>query len=54
MIRLKKEDQVIVFSNTKRMVDLLVERLDRHRFSATGLHGDMAQNKREKIISDFK
>ena len=54
MIRLTKDDQVIIFTNTKRMVDLLVERLDRHRFSATGLHGDMAQNKRERIISDFK
>ncbi|MEE2748081.1 MAG: helicase C-terminal domain-containing protein, partial [Candidatus Thermoplasmatota archaeon] len=54
MVRLTKEDQVIIFSNTKRMVDLLVERLDRHRFSATGLHGDMAQNKRERIISDFR
>ena len=54
MIRLTKEDQVLIFANTKRMVDLLVERLDRHRFSATGLHGDMAQNKRERIISDFR
>ena len=54
MIRLTKEDQVLIFTNTKRMVDLLVERLDRHRFSATGLHGDMAQNKRERIISDFR
>ncbi len=54
MIRLTKEDQVIIFSNTKRMVDLLVERLERHKFSATGLHGDMAQNKRERIISDFR
>jgi|TARA_B100001750_G_scaffold191503_1_gene161922 ATP-dependent RNA helicase DeaD len=54
MVRLSKEDQVIIFSNTKRMVDLLVERLDRHRFSATGLHGDMAQNKRERIITDFR
>lgn len=54
MVRLTKEDQVIIFTNTKRMVDLLVERLDRHRFSATGLHGDMAQNKRERIISDFR
>ena len=54
MVRLSKDDQVIIFSNTKRMVDLLVERLDRHRFSATGLHGDMAQNKRERIITDFR
>ena len=54
MVNLSKEDQVIIFSNTKRMVDLLVERLERHRFSATGLHGDMAQNKRERIINDFR
>ncbi|MEE2811943.1 MAG: DEAD/DEAH box helicase [Candidatus Thermoplasmatota archaeon] len=54
MVRISKEDQVLIFTNTKRMVDLLVERLDRHRFSATGLHGDMAQNKRERIITDFR
>ncbi|MEE2758989.1 MAG: DEAD/DEAH box helicase [Candidatus Thermoplasmatota archaeon] len=54
MVNLSKEDQVIIFSNTKRMVDVLVERLERHRFSATGLHGDMAQNKRERIINDFR
>ena len=54
MVNLEKDDQVIIFSNTKRMVDLLVQRLDRHKFSATGLHGDMAQNKRERIINDFR
>jgi len=54
MIHLSKEDQVLIFTNTKRMVDLLVERLERHRFTATGLHGDMAQNKRERIIEDFR
>ncbi len=54
LVGLSKEDQVIIFTNTKRMVDLLVDRLDRHRFSAVGLHGDMAQNKRERIISNFR
>ena len=28
IVNLTKEDQVIIFSNTKRMVDLLVQRLD--------------------------
>ena len=46
IVNLTKEDQVIIFSNTKRMVDLLVQRLDRHRFSATGLMETLAQNKR--------
>ncbi len=54
LLQMDTDDQMLVFCNTKRMVDLLVERLDRHRFSATGIHGDMAQNKRERIISDFR
>ncbi|MED5487045.1 MAG: DEAD/DEAH box helicase [Candidatus Thermoplasmatota archaeon] len=54
LAHLDSDDQVIIFTNTKRMVDLLVGRLDKHRFSATGLHGDMAQNKRERIITDFR
>ena len=54
LAHLGSDDQVIIFANTKRMVDLLVGRLDKHRFPATGLHGDMAQNKRERIINDFR
>jgi len=54
LLQMDADDQMLVFCNTKRMVDLLVERLDRHRFSATGIHGDMAQNKRERIIADFR
>ncbi|MCS5537373.1 MAG: DEAD/DEAH box helicase, partial [Candidatus Poseidoniaceae archaeon] len=48
------EGQTIVFCNTKRMVDMLVERLGKHSFTATGLHGDMPQNKRERIVNEFK
>ena len=48
------EGQSIIFCNTKRMVDMLVERLAKHRFTATGLHGDMPQNKREKVVNGFK
>ena len=51
---MEKEDQTIIFTNTKRMVDLLVQRLKKHRFSVDGLHGDMSQNQRERIISNFK
>ncbi len=47
-------DQTIIFANTKRMVDLLVERLKKHRFDVEGIHGDLSQNQREKIISNFK
>ena len=54
LVRMEKEDQTIIFTNTKRMVDLLVQRLKKHRFSVDGLHGDMSQNQRERIISNFK
>ena len=52
--RMSEEDQTIIFTNTKRMVDLLVQRLKKHRFEVDGIHGDLSQNQREKIISNFK
>jgi len=52
--RMNEGDQMLVFANTKRMVDILSERLGKFRIKAIGLHGDLAQNKREKIIGSFK
>jgi len=52
--RMNEEDQTIIFTNTKRMVDLLVQRLKKHRFDVEGIHGDLSQNQRDKIISNFK
>ena len=49
-----KESQILIFSNTKRMVDLIVERLAKFRFRSVGLHGDMPQGKREKILKSFR
>ena len=54
LARMSEEDQTIIFTNTKRMVDLLVQRLKKHRFDVEGIHGDMSQNQREKIISNFQ
>ena len=52
--RMNEEDQTIIFTNTKRMVDLLVQRLKKHRFDVDGIHGDLSQNQRDRIISNFK
>ena len=52
--RMDEGDQMLIFANTKRMVDILSERLGKFRIRAIGLHGDLAQNKREKIIESFK
>jgi ATP-dependent RNA helicase DeaD len=44
----------LVFSNTKRGVDELVEHLQARGYSAEGLHGDMKQQSRERVIDRFK
>ena len=54
LARMDEDDQTIIFTNTKRMVELLVQRLKKHRFEVEGIHGDLSQNQREKIISNFK
>ena len=54
LVRMTEEDQTIIFTNTKRMVDLLVQRLKKHRFEVDGIHGDLSQNQRDRIITNFK
>ena len=51
---MNEEDQSIIFTNTKRMVDLLVQRLKKNGFEADGLHGDHSQNQRERILESFR
>lgn len=48
------EGRAVVFCNTRKMVDELVEYLAQTGFSATGLHGEMSQSTRTKVMSDFK
>ena len=48
------QSQILIFANTKRMVDLIVERLGKFRFRSVGLHGDMPQSKREKVLNSFR
>ena len=44
----------IVFSRTKVGVDELVNRLTERGYAAEGLHGDVSQGQREKILRKFK
>ena len=48
------DDQMLIFTNTKRMVELLEDRLGKFGMKATGMHGDKAQNRREKILDSLK
>ena len=44
----------IVFGRTKRRVDELTRGLKLRGFRAEGIHGDLDQNKRLRVIRDFK
>ncbi|MFC6999978.1 DEAD/DEAH box helicase [Rufibacter roseus] len=45
---------VIIFCNTKRMVDELVSNLQARGYFADGLHGDLNQNQRNNVMTKFK
>lgn len=44
----------MIFCNTKRAVDEITQYLDKHGFSVEGLHGDMKQSQRTKVMNSFK
>src|SRR5947208_15113906 len=44
----------IIFCNTKRMVDDLVEHLNAQGYSADRLHGDMTQAMRDRVMHKFR
>ncbi|MFH1588195.1 MAG: DEAD/DEAH box helicase [Candidatus Diapherotrites archaeon] len=46
--------KTLVFCRTKRTVDWLERQLSRQRIHALGIHGDKAQNIRNRIINEFK
>ena len=46
--------KAIIFCHTKKMVDILDERLTNHGYKVKAIHGDMPQPKREKVIKDFR
>lgn len=44
----------MIFCNTKKMVDNVTEHLNHNGFMAEGLHGDMKQSQRTKVMDSFK
>ena len=46
--------QAIIFCNTIRKVKWLEEKLLENKFSITTIHGDMSQEERKEIITDFR
>ena len=50
----KKIDQVLLFSRTKHGADRITRNLKKERISAAAIHGDKAQNARQRALQDFK
>ena len=46
--------KVLIFSRTKRGADRLSKRLHEKRFRADSIHGDKSQNRRLRVLSNFK
>jgi ATP-dependent RNA helicase DeaD len=44
----------LIFCNTKRMVDELVTQLQARGYTADGLHGDMKQAMRDRVMNSFR
>jgi len=47
-------DQVLLFSRTKHGADRIARDLHKHKISSAAIHGDKAQNHRQKVLKDFK
>ncbi|WMW25002.1 DEAD/DEAH box helicase [Methanolobus sediminis] len=54
MIDIYDVKSCLVFCNTKKMVDDLVTTLKTRGYLADGLHGDMKQTQREKVMASFR
>jgi len=54
VLDVRQPDRAIVFCATKRMVDEAVERLQARGYVADGLHGDVSQPSREKVLKKFR
>lgn len=54
ILRFYNPNLSIVFCNTKKMVDDVTEYLRKHSFSVEGIHGDMDQVRRMKVMNSFR
>lgn len=50
----KRTGSVIVFVKTKRGADRLADKLEKDNISVDAIHGNLSQNRRTKVIRDFR
>jgi translation initiation factor 4A len=46
--------QSIIYCNSKKIVDVLTNKLNNNNFSVSSIHGDMTQSVRDQIVKDFR
>ena len=49
-----RNGSLLVFVKTKFGADRLSAKLNKEKFSSAAIHGDLRQNKRERVIADFR
>lgn len=54
ILKNKDMNQVLVFSRTKHGCDKIVRSLQKEKIEAAAIHGDKAQNQRQKALNRFK
>ncbi|HET7627255.1 MAG TPA: DEAD/DEAH box helicase [Bacillales bacterium] len=54
LLDMESPELAIVFGRTKRRVDELANALIKRGYSAEGLHGDLSQQKRDRVMGKFK
>jgi len=54
LVEIHQVKLALVFCNTKRAVDELVEEMQKHGLKAEGLHGDLSQNQRNHVMGKFR
>src|SRR5574344_2054998 len=54
LIETEKSKKTLVFCNTKKKVDEIIEDLKKKGYKAETLHGDIKQNQRERIMKRMK
>jgi len=50
----QKIDQVLLFSRTKHGADKIERYLKKHKIKSAAIHGNKAQNQRQKVLAQFK
>ena len=53
LLKEEKSELVMVFCNTKRTVDQVSRLLQKSGIDASAIHGDLAQNKRQRTLNEF-